>query len=91
MDYSLRIAAIVEGRQTIKQLTADVKQLRQEADRIKQLDIKGAFESPEAVKTLKEQRRISGEIVDSVDKTIQLEKTSVQQTRKKLLHQINGN
>ena len=27
MDYSLRIAAIVEGRQTIKQLTADVKLL----------------------------------------------------------------
>ena len=26
MDYNVRIAAIVEGRQTIKQLTADVKQ-----------------------------------------------------------------
>ena len=74
MDYSLRIAAIVEGRQTIKQLTADVKLLRQEADRIKQLDVAGAFESPEAIRKLKEQRRISGEIVDSVDKTIQLEK-----------------
>jgi len=91
MDYSLRIAAIVEGRQTIKQLTADVKQLRQEADRIKQLDVAGAFESPEAIRKLKEQRRISGEIVESVDKTIQLEKTSAEQTRRKLLHQIKLN
>ena len=91
MDYSLRIAAIVEGRQTIKQLTADVKLLRQEADRIKQLDVAGAFESPEAIRKLKEQRRISGEIVESVDKTIQLEKTSAEQTRKKLLHQIKLN
>ncbi len=91
MDYSLRIAAIVEGRQTIKQLTADVKLLRQEADRIKQLDVAGAFESPEAIRKLKEQRRISGDIVESVDKTIQLEKTSAEQTRKKLLHQIKLN
>tara|TARA_R100001126_G_scaffold94841_1_gene66053 strand:- start:545 stop:3082 length:2538 start_codon:yes stop_codon:yes gene_type:complete len=91
MDYSLRIAAIVEGRQTVKQLTADVKLLRQEADRIAKLDIAGAFESPEAIRKLKEQRRISGEIVESVDKTIQLEKTSAEQTRKKLLHQIKLN
>jgi hypothetical protein len=91
MDYSLRIAAIVEGRQTIKQLTADVKLLRQEADRVAKLDVAGAFESPEAIRKLKEQRRISGEIVESVDKTVQLEKTSVEQTRKKLLQQIKLN
>jgi len=91
MDYSLRIAAIIEGREKVKQLTSDVKVLRQEYDRIKQLDIKGAFESPEGIRALKEQRRISGEIVDSVDKTIQLEKTGTEQTRKKLLHQIKLN
>ena len=91
MDYSLTIAAIVKGRQAVKQLTSDVKQLRQEYDRIKELDIKGTFESPEAIKRIKEQRRLSGEIVDSVEKTITLEKTSAEQTRKKLLHQIKLN
>jgi len=91
MDYSLRIAAIIEGREKVKQLTSDVKQLRQEADRVKQLDIKGVFESPEGIRALKERRRISGEIVDSVDKTIQLEKTNTEQTRKKLLQQIKLN
>lgn len=91
MDYSLTIAAIVKGRETVKQLTSDVKQLRQEYDRVKELDIKGTFENPKIAQALKEQRKISGEIVNNVDKTIELEKVSAEQTRKKLLRQIKLN